>query len=160
MNNKSQPGRRLVGKGEYVQTQSRRAGLRFWAMILYVLAAFFALSAASCVIACLITAFSGSPNAIEDSIYNLLGFGFVGSLAWLLRKWGNANVKRAREIEPGILFTRANTANLPAPDSLVRASSEPVQAQETVLLRAAQNGQGESAEQLLRAAAAETREAE
>ena len=48
-------------------------------------------------------------------------------------------------------LTRANTADLPAPGSLVRASSEPVQAQGTVLLRAAIEGNQTPAVELVRA---------
>ena len=40
-------------------------------------------------------------------------------------------------MEEVTLLTRANTADLPAPDSLVRASAEPMQEQQAVLLRAA-----------------------
>ena len=50
-----------------------------------------------------------------------------------------------------IPITRANTADLPAPDSLVRASSEPLQAQDAVLLRAVEERQEKHEEQLLRA---------
>ena len=45
----------------------------------------------------------------------------------------------------------ANIADLPLVDSLVRASIEPLQAQERVLLRAATEGEETQAEQLLRA---------
>lgn len=43
----------------------------------------------------------------------------------------------AKRIEPVVPLTRANTSSLPAVDSLVRASQEPLQAHQTVLLRAA-----------------------
>ncbi len=49
-------------------------------------------------------------------------------------------------------LTRANTADLPAPESLVRASSEPRQEQEAVLLRAAARSVGTPPEQLVRPA--------
>ena len=62
---------------------------------------------------------------------------------WATRKsW-----KTVDAIQP---FTRANTADLPAPDTLVRASSEPLQTQKGVLLRAAQR-QETPPEQLVRA---------
>ena len=48
-------------------------------------------------------------------------------------------------------LTRANTGNLPAPNSLVRASQEPLQSQETILLRAAIETQEVHEEELLRA---------
>lgn len=63
---------------------------------------------------------------------------------------GRAMNKRAvrRDTLP---LTHVNTADLPAVDSLVRASSEPLQAQEGVLLRAAAEGQETPPEQLVRA---------
>lgn len=48
-------------------------------------------------------------------------------------------------------LTRANTAGLPAPDSLVRASQEPLQAQQKILLRPALETTERQEEELLRA---------
>ncbi len=69
----------------------------------------------------------------------------------LCRVASTVSLKHARKIHDSIPLTRANTADLPAPDSLVRASSEPLQEQQTVLLRAAVQGQETSSEQLVRA---------
>ena len=58
------------------------------------------------------------------------------------------------QIDPGVPVTRANNADLLAPESLVRASVEPTQEQQAVLLRAATPGverDEEQKEQLLRA---------
>ncbi len=78
---------------------------------------------------------------------------FIGLLAagnvWLIF----AMMKTAKKIDMGVPVTRVNAADLPAPDSLVRASQEPLQAQEGVLLRAATQTQDRHEEQLLRAAA-------
>lgn len=62
-------------------------------------------------------------------------------------------VKTVGKINLGVPLTRANTADLPAPDSLVRASTEPEQAQQAVLLRAAAKEQERQAEELVRAVA-------
>ena len=69
--------------------------------------------------------------------------------AFLLRLGSRNSWQTVHTINP---LTRANTADLPAPDSLVRASSEPMQAQEAVLLRAAAEGQETPPEQLVRPA--------
>jgi len=53
---------------------------------------------------------------------------------------GGKSMKEGKEIDAGVPLTRANTAHLSAADSLVRASSEPVQEQGAVLLRAAVQG--------------------
>jgi hypothetical protein len=60
-------------------------------------------------------------------------------------------VKRVRRAKVWVTLARANTADLPAPDSLVRASAEPVQEQQAVLLRAATEGTETHEEQLVRA---------
>lgn len=73
----------------------------------------------------------------------LLKVGFVTK-----RKVESENV----DIAP---LTRANIADLPASESLVRASGAPMQEQETALLRVANNKQDEHEEQLLRAASGE-----
>ena len=73
----------------------------------------------------------------------LLKVGFVTK-----RKVESENV----DIAP---LTRANIADLPASESLVRASKEPAYGQGTALLRAANNKQDEHEEQLLRAASGE-----
>jgi hypothetical protein len=75
-----------------------------------------------------------------------LFFGYAGQLA----------IKEAKQTDPGVPLTRANTANLPAPDSLVRASAEPMQEQQAVLLRAATETQERHEEQLVRASAGGT----
>ena len=62
-------------------------------------------------------------------------------------------MRNAREMNLGVPLTRANIAALPAPDSLVRASEEPVEAQGAVLMRAAAGETQEDEGQLLRAAA-------
>ncbi len=65
---------------------------------------------------------------------------------------GVKSLKHAQKIEPGILVTSHELAHMPASDSLVRASQEPPQAQEGVLLRAA-SGEAQAGQegQLLRA---------
>jgi hypothetical protein len=60
-------------------------------------------------------------------------------------------VKEGKEIDIGVPFTRANTADLPPADSLVRASDEPLQEQNSVLLRAATHGPETRPEELVRA---------
>ena len=76
------------------------------------------------------------------------------------------SLRRARQINVGVPLTYANTAHLPAVETLVRASVEPTQVQATALLRAgvmpthsaqlvrpATYGAGQHEEQLLRTSA-------
>lgn len=67
--------------------------------------------------------------------------------------WWHELKTKAQNINPGVPLTRANIVDLPAPDSLVRASTEPVQEQQAVLLRAATDTQEWQVEQLVRASA-------
>ncbi len=62
-----------------------------------------------------------------------------------------ATRKSWRTVDAMQPITRANTADLPAPESLVRASAKPIQEQEAVLLRAVADAQERHEEQLVRA---------
>lgn len=70
---------------------------------------------------------------------------------WFVFPRAKKIIQAANEMDVGVPLTCANTADLPALDSLVRASSEPLQAQEAVLLRAAEQEQETPPEQLVRA---------
>lgn len=80
-------------------------------------------------------------------------FALLSYLMYNLWKWGEESLKHFAEPQNMLPFTRANTAALPAPDSLVRASEQPQQAQESVLLRAVAQGVETPSEQLVRASA-------
>ena len=63
-----------------------------------------------------------------------------------------ASIKKILALEHVVPVTRANTADLSAHDSLVRASQEPVQEQQSILLRPAMAADASPPEQLLRSA--------
>ena len=75
----------------------------------------------------------------------------VGVGMMMIRIVGTKVVQHSDKIDAGVPLTRANTASLPDLDSLVRASSEPEQEQQAVLLRAASEGVERHEEQLVRA---------
>lgn len=64
---------------------------------------------------------------------------------------GVSSLEHAIRLNAGVPLTRSNTADLPATESLIRASAAPIQAQEAVLLRAATAGQQTPPEHLVRA---------
>lgn len=68
----------------------------------------------------------------------------IASVLFLVRE-------TAKSIQKRKSFLAAKTANIPASESLVRASSEPMQAQQAILLRAASETTETHEEQLLRA---------
>ncbi len=69
----------------------------------------------------------------------------------MLIHFGVTAIKQSNQMNIGTPHTHANTADLPAPDTLVRASQEPMQTQEDVLLRASVETPEQHEEQLLRA---------
>lgn len=81
----------------------------------------------------------------------LFAIGILGSGSVALLYLGAKIIKEAKETEVGIPLTRANTRDLSAPESLVRASQEPVQAQKSILLRAAMETTEKQEAELLRA---------
>ena len=93
----------------------------------------------------------GAPHWAYFLVGSLFATLLFGSCAYACAKLSDASTEQAEKINPGVPLTRANTADLPAPDSLVRASSEPLQAQESVLLRAATEKGETPPEQLVRA---------
>jgi len=123
-------GKRIVSKAEYARIQSRRLGL-----ILFVLS----------VVVLTITTYATNRGRLSP------GF-IVGNLPCMLLLWivaGNV-VKKVKALGNVVPVTRANTADLPADESLVRASQEPAQEDQSILLRAAADATQTPVEQLLR----------
>lgn len=100
----------------------------------------------SFLVACVALTYLSAETLLMLTIFLGLGAGSV-----YLLYIGRRTVKEAGEINTGIPLTRANIGDLPVRESLVRASSEPVQEQQDVLLRAATNTDKTPAEQLVRA---------
>ena len=73
---------------------------------------------------------------------------------WFILSLAKYIFSEMRAIDPGIPITPANIGNLPTDESLVRASQEPEQLQQSVLLRATQSNNTPS-EELLRPTEAE-----
>ena len=142
-------GKRIVSKGEYAASVGWKSSLSAFGVgvmgvgiVGIVIAGFLTIDALGAAIKDHIS------DDINIAAADLLIIGGVSALIF----WaGRKTVRKAKQIDAGTLLTRANTANLPAPDSLVRASAEPLQAQQAVLLRAAAQGNETPPEQLVRA---------
>jgi hypothetical protein len=93
----------------------------------------------------------GTPNGFSILIAGLLLAFLFYMLAALLYDRGTWNWKKANQIEDVELLKHDNVGQLPAEESLVRASAEPIEGQEKVLLRAATGAEETPPEQLLRA---------
>ena len=133
-------GKRIVSKGAYAAAFSMKIG---WCVGAFMFLMIVSLLAAN--------AFS----RIDMSIGWILAFLFLFVLCFLpLGLFILAHAfNKSQQVETGVPLTRHNTADLPVADSLVRASSEPLQAQEAVLLRAAAEGQQKPTDEMLRASA-------
>ena len=157
--------KRIVSRGAYVQASVHQAGTYLTSCCQLLLCGFFRLIAAVCGVIFLYGSIARVSSALyrvssapyEDrfELWQLSGYGFLFLVSIAasigLGSASKASLDRAETIDPGVPLTRHNVADLPAPDSLVRASSEPMQAQQAVLLRAAAQGQETLPEQLVRA---------
>ena len=148
-----QTGKHIVSKGEYVKVQMKRL-LMLWGGGTYWL---FGTGCAVLCAALVCSVFTHRfPFHLE--IYTmlqtllyflLLAVSLIGAV--IFWRWGRDTYSQAKQVPSVLPLTRANTADLPALDSLVRASSEPIQEQQSVLLRAATETQERHEEQLVRA---------
>ena len=137
----SRKPKRIVSKREYTKTTGKRLIL-----ITLSIALFFA---------ALDTRYGGfalsyllgrNPGNFYSTIIFWSDLLISLGLGWV----GIRTLKKARHMEHCLPCTRANIAHLPAAESLVRASEQPVLSQQSVLLRPAADTQDKHEEQLLR----------
>lgn len=148
MNDAHKTGRRIVSKGEYARAQGRRFGLAADAICLFIVAGLCFVKAPSL---CYIL---GETAAKWPSATLLLLLIPVPAIViYALGKAAGVRLRTALTLDAGVPLTRANTGDLPAPESLVRAAEEPVQAQQAVLLRPSPPRHERQEEQLVRAVA-------
>ena len=103
-----QAGKRIVSKGEYAKVQGRRWLQGTTAVALMI---FFFVSSTAMI------AISHGARLLLALYFTVLGIVSFARLAVPM-------LRQAIKADPGIPLTRANTADLPATDSLVRASQE------------------------------------
>jgi hypothetical protein len=153
-----QTGKRIVSKGEYVRTHLLQSGLATVSFFLFGFA-FVCLLGTLCLLflLCLLPALLRDEGGISIQTVYRGGLALLLTSAgtYLFLKAGMITQERAAKLEPWDCLVYASTADLPAPASLVRASEEPAQEQQAVLLRAAETHE-QHEEQLVRAAASET----
>ncbi len=144
-------GKRIVSKAEYVEAQAKRLG---WVGV--GITTFLAISL--CALLFVVPLLQNDHGRLNkrgeytsSTSTMIIVFTVIGCCLYLTNKIWDCIGNKVVEIDPGTPLTHANTAHLPAPDTLVRASSEPTQAQQTVLLRAVAAGQQTPPEQLVRA---------
>ena len=147
---KQEPGTRIVSKAEYANNVIEKTG-RFSTGIIVCLLCLLCAVGIGVVLFFCVQSFLEHTVSSGMLLFATTLVSFMIFSVWFTFRLGLRFVKGAKNFDTGIPLTRGNTANLPAPDSLVRASQEPVQEQQAVLLRAAIETQEEYAEQLVRA---------
>ena len=142
-------GRRIVSKGEYIANIGRKglassvgAGLLLISLICMLLVGLFVWVIVN-------TTAHGRLDA-GLVVIMILFFGILISGAVYIFWLGKRELMTTMQIDVGVPLTRANTADLPAPDFLVRASEKPSEEQASILLRAAAETNLTPADQLLR----------
>ena len=154
---KQKPGKRIVSKAEYATRIIKKRGLHLgsFSLLLFSLTGFFVMMCCI-VLGCMFVAdyTRGWKNIVAGLSAFLLAFA-IGELSLALWRATNRGIVAAGLIVPCVPLTRANARHLPVPDSLVRASQEPLQVQQSVLLRAAMETTEGPEEQWLRASAGE-----
>ena len=153
MSQPPQTGKRIVSKGEYVVIHGVKLSIRLFAICMVALQPFFYLALVWLSIALICRAFIAS--TWKEILWTITLFGpviLICSLGlYYVEGLWKAILDYADRVDAGVPLTRANTAALPAHESLVRAGAEPVQEQQAVLLRAAAQTQERHKEQLVRA---------
>jgi hypothetical protein len=148
-----QTGKRIVSKGEYMRGVATVTRMHLEVIGAFCIGFFLALFSIGMLCASFFALFRRDLHTCGiclgiSAIQAGMSYGIFDAASSI---W-----KQSQQVDPGIPIHRVNTADLPAPDTLVRASAEPVQEQQTVLLRAATETQERHEEQLVRASAGGT----
>ena len=140
-------GKRIVSKGAYVKAVSTKAELRFSSVVLSLMGVFFGVTPLL-VLLWLLVAQRNTGMLAFAGVLACVGIGLArGMFLEAIQQKAQAD----RIVIDVVPLTRANIGGLPFPESLVRASQEPPQAQKAVLLRAAAKGTETPPEEIVRA---------
>ncbi len=156
---KSQENPRIVSKTRYLGYLSRLAMLHGSGTILLLLGS---MGAVICVGILIVSIVGWALCGFAHPGILMLGLGFslfAGFPSMLAIRLGIGQCEKANRMEPVIPLTRQSAEQLPAEESLVRASSEPADVQPEVLLRAAGSDMQTPPQELLRANRSESDDA-
>ena len=154
MSQPSEPNKRIVSKAEYVVMISEKVS-RLLSGRLLIIAVWIGMIGTFIGFLSFMVMMGDQnifPPVIRGGIFLLVGVGcwFFCTLLMCFQKIGQNQIEDAKAMEEILPFTRANTGDLHTSNSLLRASSQPSQEYEAVLLRPATKSQQTPAEQLLR----------
>ena len=129
-------GKRIVSRGVYASGVSKKAALSSFGIGLLVLSGLCIL--VGVLVACTIGWIATNKGITGPLVLaTLFVLGCLAYGAHYISRLGVRTINEAKQLDTGVPLTRANAAHIPAAGSLVRASQEPAQQQESVLLRAA-----------------------
>jgi len=142
------PGKRLVSKGQYVQTVIGKGGLYSVAISLYACTPVLLCISLFCLVIGVIT--GSDPDGFDRTTMFILCGCFLALAVGAI--WcGTKFFDKAAKIEEVTPLTKTNTGSLPEVETLVRPSDLAPSHQKAELLRAAQHSQETPPEELLRA---------
>lgn len=144
MDKRKKSGRRIVSKGKYLADTGKKLTLASYGTAVQLVGIMM--------VAFTLLVVVPTVWRWADILGGLFMVGISGGSALTLIYLGRKAVGEGKAIDAGIPFTRANTADLPAVDSLVRASDSPPQEDQDVLLRPATQGRQTPPQELVRAA--------
>ena len=145
----SEPAKKIVSKREYVQIQSQRTGKMLSGMVLLaagVGSAVFTL----CLGGFALTLSDGEGYRGPGPFVILCAAVLSGVMTYGFGTLGTTQIKEAEQMKQVVPLTKANASSLSAQESFVRASTEPLIAPETTLLRAATDNSTTLPEQMVR----------
>lgn len=135
--------KRIVSWPAYVLHLGIKSGASAFAGILYTIGGIGIALGIACLVGCMLT------GKAEGIMLGLLGGAMIGGLSGGLIYYGrkaHGEVRAIPRVEP---LTKKNIVELPAQDTLVRGSSEPVSPQKDTLLRPAQGSSAAAEQELL-----------
>ncbi len=141
----------IVSQGEHAVLTGEKVALSALGAVLCTLAYIGIASSVITTILFSVLLFTGGIPAY-GALQSIGMFLVVGVSSFVMLRFSRGSFKKSHSIDAGIPLTRTEMNDLPAPDTLVRASQEPLQLQQATLLRPATETPEAHEEQLLRAA--------
>jgi hypothetical protein len=162
MNQPPPTGKRIVTRRQYVESKARKTvfgvgiagGCIFGSagLLLTLLSLFYAIVLVVSAFTALLHSEHVSVNEWLAVIFSVGVCALFGTGTYLLGMVVEKSVERSAKEEDVVPLTRANADQIPATQSLIRASHEPMQEQQAVLLRPALHDALTSPAQLVRPA--------
>lgn len=141
----------IVSRGEYAINTSEKVTLSALGAVLCTLAYIGIASTTITALLCTVLFFTGGVEGLDA--FRDAGIVLVmGVSSFVMLRFSRGSFTKSHSIDAGIPLTQAEMNDLPVPDTLVRASQEPLQLQQATLLRPAVEIPEAHEEQLLRAA--------